>query len=529
MAIVARTRTTTAAAASGGGSSRTTSSTGSSTARSPPLTFRDEHGHDDDDDSDLEDEDVNFNEDGGYNNNIDGDDNQSNLSKSDVQSLMSIDDAETTSQGSGSLSKGSSSNNRRGRRGRRNNNNDQETRMVNCSKFAVFIFLLLTAAATATVTYFIFSNSQKEQFQDEFEDYATEIVKVAGLNTENIVSTIQNMALTVTSHAVATNQTFPFVTVKHYEARAQQVLRLSGARYLSMSVRVDPQERSEWESYSVQNTQWVQDGLDYQGTLTVAQPITPFIYKRDGFVVPADDLSDGQALLSSARSSLNYHAVTWMVAPAPAIPQQVNFDTLSDPGYLNLARQMDLQQTAVVTDLVVNTQDATDQIGRPQSYLVYPIRERVDDYDSSSAFASSSSSSIITATDNPIVGTLNALLPWDNSFRNILPDGTANGGSLHLVLKNSCGKALTYSIIGSNVVLLSGQEDVHDPRYDHLAVDGVIWDGGSGDTTMGNGADNVTSAKTNGYCYYYYTIYPTREFELTYYDNQPIFALIGGT
>ena len=529
MAIVAR---TTSAAAPSGGSSRTTtsSSTGSSTARSPPLTFYDE-----DDDDDLEDEDVNFNDDGegGYKNisNDDGDDNQSNLSKSDVQSLMSIDDADTTSQGSGSLSKGGSS--RTGGRTRRGRRNDQDTRMVNCSKVAVFVFLLLTAAATATVTYFIFSNSQTEQFQDEFEDYATEIVKVAGLNTDNIVSTIQNMALTVTSHAVATNQTFPFVTVKHYEARAQQVLRLSGARYLSMSVRVEPQERSDWESYSVRNTQWVQDGLDYQGTLAVAQPITPFIYKRDGFVVPADDLSDGQALLSSARSSLNYHAVTWMVAPAPTIPQQVNFDTLSDPGYLNLARQMDLQQTAMVTDLVVNTQDATDQIGRPQSYLVYPIRERVDDYDSSSAFASSSSSSssIVTATDNPIVGTLDALLPWDNSFRNILPDGAANGASLHLVLKNSCGKALTYSIVGSNVVLLSGQEDVHDPRYDHLAIDGVIWDGSGGDTTMVNGANsnNVTSATTNGYCYYYYTIYPTREFELTYYDNQPIFALVGGT
>eukprot|EP00529_Nitzschia_sp_RCC80_P007795 CAMPEP_0113497756 /NCGR_PEP_ID=MMETSP0014_2-20120614/30795_1 /TAXON_ID=2857 /ORGANISM="Nitzschia sp." /LENGTH=1255 /DNA_ID=CAMNT_0000391707 /DNA_START=97 /DNA_END=3864 /DNA_ORIENTATION=+ /assembly_acc=CAM_ASM_000159 len=498
------------------GTARTASgSSGTSSTVRPPLFHDDDD--DDDDELELEEDDINFNDGNGVGN--DGD-SQSNLSKSDVRSLMSIDDGETTSHDSVSLSK--SNGGAAMRRGRGRNNNDQDTRMVNCSKVTILLFLLLTAAATATLTYFLTSNSQSEQFQDEFDDYATEIVKVAGLNTENIFSTIQNMALTVTSHAEATNQTFPFVTVKHYEARAQQVLRLSGARYLSMTVRVDPLERADWESYSVQNTQWVQEGLDYQGTLAAAQPITPFIFKRDGFVVPADDLLDGQSILSSALSSLNFYDVTWMVAPAPQIPQQVNFDTLSDPGNLNLARQMDLQQTEMVTDLVVNTQDATDQIGRPQSFLSYPIRERVEDFDSSSAFASSSSS-LVTATDNPIVGTLNALLPWDNSFKNILPDGAANG-SLHLVLKNSCGKVLTYSIVGPNVVLLSGQEDVHDPKYDHLAVDGIIWDGGG--SSVENGG-NTTSARTNGYCNYYYTIYPTREFELTYYDNQPIYAMIG--
>jgi hypothetical protein len=274
---------------------------------------------------------------------------------------------------------------------------------------------------------------------------------------KNIYASIASMALTVTSYSLDTGETWPFVTIPHFELRGEQLLGLSGAKYISMGVLVNESDKEQWHNYSVANQGWVQQGLDVQGNGAIASDIAPYIqYRGSGAEHDGEGGYDTNVNYFPDEGPADpYYGVVWQMAPARESPTLVNFNAMSTR-FSDLVERMEATRGEVLSGIVVSEEDtffelvdgATDT---SESYLVQPIFRDVSRADGNS----------------DLVGYLTALLPWENYFKNIIPDGTA---PLHLVLKNTCGQASTYEIRGSEVILLSATEDVHDPRFEELVV-----------------------------------------------------------
>jgi hypothetical protein len=321
----------------------------------------------------------------------------------------------------------------------------------------------------------------------QFESFASEIVGVSSINMINIYASIASMALTVTSYAEDTEIEWPFVTIPHFELRGEQLLQLSGAKYVSMGVLVNETDKEEWHNYSVANQGWIQQGLDIQDNGEVADDITPYIKYR---VPTEDDDSEGEDDMDGLDHSGHdmdmddhsghrrgrrrrqlvehdylrdegpadpYYGVVWQMAPARPSPTMVNYNALSTR-FSDLVKRMETTRLEVLSGIIIDEEDAFfestiegESSVTPESYLVQPVFRKVTGTDG----------------DSDLVGYLTALLPWENYFQNIIPDGTA---PLHLVLSNTCGDVATYEIRGSQVKLLSATKDVHDTLFEALGV-----------------------------------------------------------
>ena len=299
------------------------------------------------------------------------------------------------------------------------------------------------------------------------------------------------MGTTISSYAEASEESsWPFVTIPHFEQRGQQLLTLSGARYVALNVLVREDQKTGWEEYAIQRQGWVQDGLDHQGLGEIAAPITEYIYKRDAvFVVQDEGPADP------------YYGVTWQIAPAPQSPDLVNYNSLSG-GFSEILDYFNQFHAEVLTRILEHSYDEFDQISRIQSFLVQPLYKELEG----------------AVEQRTIVGYINALLPFDNYFRNIIPENTA---PINLVLSNTCGQVVTYEIRGPVVILASGTGDVHDTQYNHMGVHAQFQ---RSEEVLDN--DDLFE-KDKYYCRYEIDIYPTQAFEDSITTGQPLMSTLG--
>jgi hypothetical protein len=72
------------------------------------------------------------------------------------------------------------------------------------------------------------------------------------------------LAVTLVSSAQTLNQTWPFVTLPNFGVHVAKVLPLSKAIYMQLLPLIMPENRIEWESYSLQNKGWVDDVIRVQ-------------------------------------------------------------------------------------------------------------------------------------------------------------------------------------------------------------------------------------------------------------------------
>jgi hypothetical protein len=107
--------------------------------------------------------------------------------------------------------------------------------------------------------------------------------------------------------------------------------------------------------------------------------------------------------------------------------------------------------------------------------------------------------------DAPIVGHYFAVVPWFVYFMDELPPGTA---PVVAVVDSSCGQKFTYEIRGNVPMLLSFNEDLHDPQYDDVFVSEAL------------------SVFAHDDCEYTLVVYPTIEFESQYKSSDPIYYML---
>ena len=102
----------------------------------------------------------------------------------------------------------------------------------------------------------------------------------------DVFLTIANLATTITSYAISTRATWPFVSIPHFEVRGTELNTLSNSLMVAFSPLVATSDREKWEVYANYMQGWIEEGVDYneelhrdyQYQVEHLEPIYPAIY-----------------------------------------------------------------------------------------------------------------------------------------------------------------------------------------------------------------------------------------------------------
>mmetsp|Transcript_6696 Transcript_6696/g.18744 ORF Transcript_6696/g.18744 Transcript_6696/m.18744 type:complete len:1206 (-) Transcript_6696:178-3795(-) len=383
----------------------------------------------------------------------------------------------------------------------------EENMAVRRSKTVVLVIIAVTALAFGAATYLFTNNEETDDYETQFRDFAYEVTTVAHAEAVNVFGLVESLALAVSSFAIHQETELPNILVPHFEEKGKHNNALSKALQVSIVPIVSMDKIASWESFSVANQGWVQEGVnqtphlheDFLGADLKVPPINTNVHH----FVDAEDPKSGSVPVESPSVDFGPggHGVVWQQSPAPHDPSIINFDILSHPVFARVYHGMwetKLPVMSEVTDLSFLYEGAVkDDITHPHSFLMHPIFPTMDEdeYENVEPW-----------------GFIVAAIPWDAYFTNLLPE-SING--ITVVLHNTCGEHYTYRLNGPEAVFV-GAGDLHDRHYNSLGVQTVF-------------AEFLTYdfSETLEHCEYDIRLYPTSDFEEEYRTSKPwIYAVV---
>ena len=140
-----------------------------------------------------------------------------------------------------------------------------ETKAVVCLRVGLATVLLSAALLVSLGIYFFTRGTEESEFQSAFADQSTKILENFQQVADRRLGSIAAFGSSITAHTLATNASFPFVTIPAFEEQASHVLSLSGADSVSLWTIVEPEDRPFWENEWVpsEGPQWINESMAY--------------------------------------------------------------------------------------------------------------------------------------------------------------------------------------------------------------------------------------------------------------------------
>jgi len=140
-----------------------------------------------------------------------------------------------------------------------------ETKAVRGLKMLVFLVLALSALAVSLAAYYYAHGEEYSNFETRFDDDATKVLATLGRGLfDTTLAAVDIFMVGMTSYAASTNQTFPFVTIPNFEAKASRIRELSKTIVLSVYPFVASEQRGDWENYGAEHNAWVNQSMQMQ-------------------------------------------------------------------------------------------------------------------------------------------------------------------------------------------------------------------------------------------------------------------------
>jgi hypothetical protein len=331
----------------------------------------------------------------------------------------------------------------------------RETNNMRFWKVLVCITILATATTVSSGTWIFLRSEEDDSFKDSYASFANTIRNSVRVHKRDLYSTMRSCSDSITGAAIATNTEFPFVTVPTFEIFGRPVRQQSGAELIVFTPKVEADELIRWEEYAITKEGWYEDSKQLAAASTestsvlsdyVAGNISDFVYDASVDVDASGDLNP------TPSENPPYYPM-WQLSPPPFTPfaLKADFKTLFDFG--DYLKTVDIVKEGVFgqafderTDLgesVLNQADhrafhaqfvtsnvESSAFERPHAFFYQPVFRQA--YNDSSK----------------IVGTVNALVPIDRYFANLLPEGVKG---ITGVLQNTCGRLYTYYLDGNKV------------------------------------------------------------------------------
>ena len=111
------------------------------------------------------------------------------------------------------------------------------------------------------------------------------MLEAIGVGFEKTLKSLDSLAVAVVSHAITTNQTWPFVTVPDFAIHAAKMISNSDAIIVGVLPLVATEKRAQWERYTITNNQWVNASVQLQADYAFFNgPLEYDTSKYDGVV-----------------------------------------------------------------------------------------------------------------------------------------------------------------------------------------------------------------------------------------------------
>eukprot|EP00980_Cylindrotheca_fusiformis_P008664 scaffold1849_cov115-Cylindrotheca_fusiformis.AAC.2 len=345
------------------------------------------------------------------------------------------------------------------------------------SRGLVAVILLLAVTGVATAANLLVKQQERDNFENKVEGYATEILTVSQAKANQFFDALDSFASSIGAQAAAEhalrNTSWPFYRIKEWSVQAEKLAHLTGVYepFVGVAPIVQGDEIGKWNSFArAQNPIWYQESIDYEGyTKLTAQGLVnltiPFTYYLGPGYQPTP--------VSGPDEVVPYFQSYPIGLPKKLPIMLTNIDTL-----LSSQQTEEVYRITKATrkPTVGYTQIAVDiEHSVPGSQIIQPIFDGPD----------------TDADDRKMVAVVLIQIPWLDYFKNILAEGE---DGIIVVLESACSRFLedgslsamqnltdserdiiTYQVDGPNAILL-GEADLHDPKYDALAVSEVFVD-----------------------------------------------------
>lgn len=245
----------------------------------------------------------------------------------------------------------------------------KETRAVNSLKYVMVFVLTAACVLIASGVHHFVSKSEKDKFEIHFHDGAQKILGAIGRNIDHTFDGIDSLIVSMVSFAHATNQSWPFVTIPDFAIRTAKTRSLSNLIYInhlplvSMSPSSSEEssnssssQRLEWEKYSIEHGDWVNESMKIQET--DPNYYGPIIYNFSLYGTVHGDFDD----VPYNDTSRKYMLPTWQTGPV--VPQEYyppfNYDYLSVTNPQSLYAALRSSRTVI-----------TEAYGLPDEYVLF--------------------------------------------------------------------------------------------------------------------------------------------------------------
>jgi hypothetical protein len=129
----------------------------------------------------------------------------------------------------------------------------RETKAVKVLRVLVLVLLFVTATLTSVGVYFYLSNEETQAFESGYQAKAQRIIESFHDAVERRMGAVNSMATAITSHSLATKQTFPFVTIPNFEIRGSDLRVQAASTGITWLPLVKDETRVAWEDYALAN------------------------------------------------------------------------------------------------------------------------------------------------------------------------------------------------------------------------------------------------------------------------------------
>jgi hypothetical protein len=331
----------------------------------------------------------------------------------------------------------------------------RETKNMRAWKCVVTFTVLATAIFVSTGTCFFLKGDEHDSFEDSYYSFASTIGDATEVNTHTLFSAMRDFSNTISAAAIATNSEFPFVTVPTFEVLAGAARRQAGAALISFNPKVELDEVTLWNEYAIANEAWYEESKQLAVSSGESNSVLsdfapggplPFIY-----TTVIDE--NGNPSRGPPRNPPFYPI--WQVSPPPFSPYLIKANIGGVPefaaglkpvdaareGVLGLTTFSDLyglsglasteeDHEAFHAQFLVSSDAERSVFDRPHGLFLQPIFRKI--YNNTSE----------------VVGYINAMIPWDSYFADLLPEGVKG---ITCVASNTCGQSFTYHLNGDKV------------------------------------------------------------------------------
>ena len=329
----------------------------------------------------------------------------------------------------------------------------RETKNMCRWKLVVTLTILATATLVSTGTYIFLKDDEDSSFQESYASFANTIRNSVRIHNRDLYSTMRSCSDSITGSAIATNSEFPFVTVPTFEILGHSVRQQSGAELIVFAPKVKTDELTRWEEYAIANEGWYEDSKQLavastESTSVLADyapgNITTFVY---------DASVEANGNLNPTPIENGPFYPMWQFSPPPFTPfaLKADFKTLVDCGvYL---KTVDIVKEGVFGQAFNVRNGLGESVLNQADHSAFHAQFVISDKESSAferphAFFFQPVFREVYNDTSEIVGTVNALVPFDRYFADLLPDGVKG---ITAVLENTCGRLYTYYLVGNKV------------------------------------------------------------------------------